>query len=252
MIGRWPPSGTDVDGPLRELRGRRGAGRTVPQIARDVAAEHGLVTVEPREILAPQEYSRYRSAADAGDWRGADLMYAERLAIRRPAAFGAVRHAEIHARALNVILNESLARIRVLRRWIDPAELESYKHGTFESRIEADGGRRGCKLFSMGRNEYSKMRAVEVAVPVDARIRRAARTADYTALPRIADPSKERMDDKKHIRHAGETECRVPDGTSIPRGTQIRVDLGKIPRADMGRLRSIRDSLEGVADVYFD
>lgn len=247
----WPQNGIDARGPLLELRGMLEAGRPPAQMAQDVVRRYGRPTANPRRVLTAQEYLRYKSAVKSKNWPEADLTYARGLAIKRPVEFDAMRSAEGYARALNVILTENLPLIPTLRRRIGLAELEGYKHRAFESRIEADGGRRGVKSFSMYENDYFKNRPVKVIVTIDERIRRAVRPVGYTALPRLTDPSKERMGDGKHLRYAGETECVVPDGTPIPPDTQIQIERGKIPRADIARAYSMRDQLEGVASVSF-
>ena len=58
------------------------------------------------------------------------------------------------------------------------------------------------------------------------------------------------MSDKKYITHAGETECRLPDGTRVPEGTRVVVDSSKL-RADIdaNRLRRACDSLD--VEVHF-
>ena len=153
---------------------------------------------------------------------------------------------------LSVVLNEESGRISTLWRWMDLEELQSYEDGTFQSRVENDGGRRGYKAFSMGENPYARERPVAVSVPIDWAVRSAIKTASYTALPRPLQPSAERIGDEKHVRYARETECRVPDGVRVPRGTRMRVDIAKLRRdTDMARLRSVCRSLESVADVSF-
>lgn len=82
-------------------------------------------------------------------------------------------------------------------------------------------------------------RPVIVAVPVDASVRRAAKPAEYTALPRTLEPPGERMGDGRHIAYAVKTECRLPDGARDPAGT-----LRKRPRA-AGSSRSTRSGSGG-------
>ena len=145
------------------------------------------------------------------------------------------------ARALNVLPGEELYMTRVLLRYADVAELDSYRGGTFESRREG-GGRRGYKAFSMHANHFASKRPVTVRVPIDAGVRGAVALAAYTALPRPLPPSMERIGDGKHVAHAGETECRLPDGARVPPGTQVLVRRGSAPPEALRSLRQVADA----------
>lgn len=249
---RSPLDDVDVSGPLRELRRRLAAGETVLQLAVYVAFTHELLPVEPWEILdAGAETERYTSAANAKNWPEADRIYMEALLNKDPLAFQQTLETEGWARALNVILDENFDQIDVLWRWISPEEVQSYSGGTFESRVEEDGGRRGFKALSIGPNAYSMERSVYVIVQIDENIRRVAVRPDYTALPRPLESHEERLGDGKHIKYAGETEWRLPDGTRVPRGTRMFVKLGTLDPTDRARLISACDLLHGVMEVSF-
>lgn len=142
-------------------------------------------------------------------------------------------------------MREELGKADVLLRWIGAEEIQSYAGGTFESRVEADGGRRGYKAFSIARNVYSQTRPVAVTVPINGDVRRVVEPAVYTSLPRPLDASEERAGDAKHLECAIETECRVPDGTRLPHGTKMAVDLKLCSATDAEQLSSC-DSLSGV------
>ena len=256
MTGRWgiewesPLKRVDVDGPLRKLRSMMYTGKTALQVSEYVARKHVGLTNDPLKILTKTEARLYKLAVDKKDWRLADRIYIEALRAREPAMLQATLDAEGWARAWNVILCEELARIGILWRWIDLEELQSYLGGTFQSRIEKDGGLRLYKAFSVDKNAYSINRPVTVVVPINRVVRSAVKATTYTALPRQLEAAMERMDDKKYVKYANETECRIPDGTRVPRGTKIQVRLEKIDQSiNMARLHSVCDSLKGVADV---
>ena len=68
-------------------------------------------------------------------------------------------------------------------------------------------------------------------VPMNGAMRKAIRCVRYTVLPRDINGKDERIDDPKEIRHANESEIRVPDGTPIPQETDFVVLRGaKISR----------------------
>ena len=162
----------------------------------------------------------------------------------------ATLNAEGYARALNVLLAENLARARILLRYIDIVELQSYVRGTFESRTEDGGDHRGFKALSTYKNHFSLKRPITVEVPIDENVRRVVRAVAYTALLRPLTRAEERIDDKKHIRHAVETECRVPDGTRVPSGTRMWVNSANLDAdTNMAELRSTCSSLD--IDVAF-
>ena len=230
--------GVDESGPLRELR-VRACREAFPRMVAYAIMRCGKIIEEPWAVLDATSRVLYASALRAKNWREADRLYLEALWRRNPPAFRATLRAEGWARALNVMLAEELAKTRVLLRYADLAELASYVNGTFESRWEY-GGRRGYKAFSMYVSHFAAKRPVTVRVPIE-RIRGAVVIAAYTALPRPLPPSMERMGDGKHVAYAGETECRVPDGTRVPPGTQILVRRGSTTAKDLQALGSVAD-----------
>ena len=62
----------------------------------------------------------------------------------------------------------------------------------------------------------------------------------------------ERVDSRKHILYAGETECRLPDGTRVPDGAFISVQRRALAASpDPRQYYSLLESLEGVIQVRF-
>lgn len=240
-----PLDGVDVDGPLRALRYRT-ANESFPQMAQFIAKKYARLPTDPRAVVpAAPSIARYMSAFRARNWLEADGIYMAELRHQNRGAFMSTLFAEGDARAFNRLLMEELASSNVLLRSMTVAELPSYEGGTFESRREIDGGRRGYKAFSLYENVYSAERPVTMSVPISEDIRRLVSTATYTALPRPLQPSEERMGDGKHVTHAGETECRLPDGTPVPPSTMVQIKREKLdPGTDMAELISVCNSLD--------
>lgn len=230
-------------GPLDEMRAWKRSEGLLFAVERAVGKHDGL----PREpwlaLNASYKTDRYLSALRAKDWPEADRTYLEALRPFGPALFRATLRAQRWAAAINVLMAEELTEAPILLRYIDVDELVSYAAGTFESRIEADGRRRGYKAFSLSTNHFSVERPVIVAVPVDAGVRRAVELAEYTALPRPLEPPEERMGDGKHIAYANETECRLPDGARMPSGTEMLARRDRLAPGDLNKLLYARDSL---------
>ena len=135
---------------------------------------------------------------------------------------------------------------------MDLAELPSYRDGTFKSRTEAGGGSRRYKPFSLWFNVYYRERPASATVPVDDEIRRALRPAAYTAVPWSVSSVDEKIDSRKHIIHAGETECRLRDGTRVPDGAFISVQRRALDASpDSRQYYSMLESLEDVITVRF-
>ena len=220
-----PLDGVEADWKLDELRAMVGAGESVLQIARRLAKKYDLPTVGPEVVMTGELYAAYESAVIDRNWNEADPMYANACSDLYPTECDEMVDGEGWARALNAMLRDEIGRINVLWRWMSMKEVPSYEGGTFESRIEKDGGRRGYKSLSMYENLYSGVRRAAMRVPIDGAVRQAVRPAAYTALPRPLQPFQERIDDAKEIRYAGETECRVPDGTPVPRGSKIEISF---------------------------
>ena len=105
-------------------------------------------------------------------------------------------------------------------RWMGLEELPIYLDGTLKSRTEAGGGSRRYKPFSLWLNAYASKRPASATVPVD-KIRRALRPAAYTAVPWSVPSVDEKIDSRKHLAYAGETECRLRNGTRVPDGSFI-------------------------------
>ena len=130
-------------------------------------------------------------------------------------------------------------------------ELASYLDGTFESRTEKDGGRQGYKALSLGENIHADQRPASLEVPADDTVRGAIRAAAYTALPRFVKPKDERIGRRKHLSYAHETECRLPDGTRVPRGARIRIKRGMADPAPGSRHMDVLEQLRGIMEVDF-
>lgn len=229
-MGESPLDGVGVDGPLRELRAKMDAGNGIRQIVKEVVEKYARLAEDPELILIEtSEANQYWLAVKGKKWYEADLLYMNGLKRKDRAKFDSVIEAEGRARALTHVFREQFAQCDVLWRGASWEELEGYKNGAFESRIEKDGGRRGYKALSMWRNEYCNDRELVIKVPINDAIRRAVKLATYTALPRPLQPFEERIGDAKEIRHADETECRIPDHTRVPRNTTIHVRVEKPP-----------------------
>ena len=218
-----PLDGVEVDWKLGKLRAMVGAGEPVLRIAQRLSEKYDLAAVGPEMIMTDGEYAVYKSAVNDRNWGKADSMYVNVFSDLYPIKYSEMLDGEGWARALNVVLSDELSQIDTLWRWMDLKEVPSYEGGTFESRLEKDGGRRGYKALSMYDNPYSGVRRAEMSVPIDSAVRRAVKPVVYTALPRSLQSFQERIDDAKEIRHAGETECRIPDGTRVPDGTKIEI-----------------------------
>ena len=220
-----PLDNVEVDWKMDELRAMMVAGESVLQIARRLAKKYDLPIVGPEVVMTGESYAAYESAVIGRDWDEADPMYANSLSDLYPAKCREMLEGEGWARALSRVLRDELDRIDVLWRWMELKEIPSYEGGTFESRIEKDGGRRGYKALSMYENSYSGVRRAGMRVPIDGAVRQAIKPVAYTALPRPLQPFQERIGDAKEIRHAGETECRVLDSTPVPRGSKIEISF---------------------------
>ena len=218
-----PLDGVEVDWKLGKLRAMVGAGEPVLRIAQRLSEKYDLATVGPETIMTDREYATYKSATIGRRWGEADAMYANVLSDLYPKKYSEMLDGEGRARAFNIVLNDKLSQIDTLWRRMDLKEVPSYEGGTFESRMEKDGGRRGYMALSMYDSPYFGVRLASMRVPIDGIVRRAVKPAVYTALPRPLLPFQERIDDAKEIRHAGETECRIPDGTRVPNGTKIEI-----------------------------
>ena len=87
-------------------------------------------------------------------------------------------------------------------------------------------------------------------MPVDYGIRGALRPAAYTAVPWPVSSVDEKIDSRKHLAHASETECRLRDGTRVPDGTFISVKRRALDASpDPRRYYSLLESLDDVITV---
>ena len=88
-------------------------------------------------------------------------------------------------------------------------------------------------------------------VPTDDAVRGAIRAAVYTALPRFVKPKDERIDHRKHLSYAHETECRLPDVTRVPRGARIIINRDMTDPAPGSRYMDVLEQLRGIMEVDF-
>ena len=190
--GSAPPlEDADPDWPLRELRAM--ADRVhFSEVAERVAKKHAGLSAAARPAFTDAKARLYASAIEARNWGAADALYAEEIRRLDPGGFEMIAGAERWARAISALLAESLGRSGALWRYMSAEELASFAGGTFESRVEADGGRRGYKAFSMRPSYYFEKRPALVRVPIDEGVRRAVRPAVYTAMPRPISSAQER------------------------------------------------------------
>ena len=221
--------------------------------ARNAADRAARFQINPYATLGEgsQESRTYAGMADAGDWAGADKTYLDWLKARDPALYLETLKLEGPAREFNQHHRWRVSGSPSFVRWMDMAELASYLDGTFESRTEADGGRRGYKALSLGKNIHADQRPASLAVPADDATRGAIRAAAYTALPRFVPPRDERIDSQKHLSYAHETECRLPDGTRVPRGARIRIKRDVVNTAPGSRHMDVLEQLRGIMEADF-
>lgn len=240
-----PLNNVNTDVALRELRSRL-VQEDFFQVVKYVAkAYRSLAKKQQAALIAASMGALHALAIQAKDWNMADQMCIEALRRYNPNALREILHAEGYARAFNILLAENLARARTLVRYIDTVEVPSYAGWTFESRIEYGGWRRGYKAFSIYENPFSTTRPITVIIPIDREVRKVVRPVTYTALLRPLQQDEERIDDQKHITHAYETECRIPDGTRVPIGTKMLVQIEKLDATvDVEELRSACGSID--------
>lgn len=197
-----------------------------------------------------QESRAYAEAVGAKDWNNANRIYLDWCEAHNPVMYLETLRMECMALELNSALAEEVSKTATIYRWMDLAELSSYLKGKFESRIEVDGSRRGCKLFSLWLNEYARVRPARLTVPVDDTIRDVLRPATYTAVPCPVQSIDERIDSRKHLVNADETECRLPDYTRVPKGTCIRVEKHMLDaEPDRQRYYDLIELWEGVVEI---
>lgn len=160
-------------------------------------------------------YGRYRAAQARKDWQESSRLI---LGARRldSMEYRRLLDAEEAAHAFSVWLCGTALGTDRAYRWIDPPELESCMGGTFESKIEADGTRRGFKALTINPRLQFEGRKIQMRVPIDGSMHRNIQCVQYTILPRNIEEKDERVCDPKEAVHAAEAEVRVPDGTPIP------------------------------------
>ena len=221
--------------------------------ARRIADRAARFPTDPYDVLGDgsPEYRTYAKMADAGDWAGADKTYLNWLKARDPVLYIETLDLEGLAREFNRNHRRRVSGSPSFIRWMDMEELASYLDGTFESRTEADGGRRGYKALSLGKNIHADQRPASLAVPADGTMRGAIRAAAYTALPRFVPPEDERIDNQKHLSYAHETECRLPDGTRVPRGARIRINRNMAYTAPSSRYADVLEQLRVIMEIDF-
>ena len=211
-----------------------------------------LIT-DPYEILGSgnRESRTYAEVAGAGEWDRANRTCLDRFKILNPDRYRRMLYMECMARRFTSALACEVSGAETLHRWMDFVELDSYLDGTFESRGEESEEQSGCKRFSLGPNGYTGDRPVHLTVPVNDDIRSALRPTVYTAVPWPV-PAVEKIDSLKHLVNAGETECRLPDGTSVPGGSRIVVEKRALDAdPDSARYYALLESLKDVAEIRF-
>lgn len=187
-------------------------------------------------------------AADAGDWNRANKICLDRLEIIDPGAHRETLYMESLACGFSSALACKASGTETIYRWMGLEDLYIYLAGTFESKMRV-GGSRKYKPFSLGRNRYATQRPASAVVPVDDAVRGALLPAVYTAVPWPVLPEDEKIDSQKHLVHADETECMLPDGVRVPAGTRILVKrraLDADPNAEQyyDLLESLKDMVQ--------
>lgn len=170
-------------------------------------------------------FDMYLEAQAKKDWDEADRLFLDELKQDR-AEYGRLLGEEASARAFSAWLCKTALSLDYAYRWIDLPEVGSCVGGTFESRIEADGKRRGFKALTIDSELVYGERKIRMRVPMDNTIRGCIWCVRYTALPRRIKEKDERIGDPKSAEHAAEAEIRVPDGTPIPSKTDFVVLKG--------------------------
>ena len=216
-----------------------------------IAYMANVLETNPYAILGDwsPESKAYARAASAGDWSLADKIYLDCLKMRDLLAYRRTLYMESLAREFTAALSCAASEAGTIYRWMDLEELPSYLDGKFKSRTEAGGGSRRYKPFSLWFNVYYLDRPASITVPVD-KIRRALRPAAYTAVPWSVLSVDEKIDSRKHLSYAGETECRLPDDTRVPDGAFISVKRRALDASpDPTQYYSMLESLEDVITV---
>lgn len=190
-----------------------------------------FVDVEP--------FDRYTAAQAQKDWRVSDGLFLDRLAQDR-AKYRKLLNAEETVRAFSAWLCGTALNRDYVYRWIDPPEIQSCMGGTFESKIEADGTRRGFKALTVNPGLWFDERRIQMRVPMDSVMRMSTWCVRYTVLPRDIGERDERIGDPKSAKNVIESEVRVPDGTPIPPTTDFAVLSGAGISEDVGKALGAR------------
>ena len=132
---------------------------------------------------SPSTSGAYRSAAARKDWTAVDRAVLDPLA-RNHVKYGKFLAAEEWMHAFAKRLRAEAEGANEALRWMDPPELQSYLEGTFESKVECGGTRRGFRALSLNPALNFLLRPVALVVQLDPGIRRSLRHVRYTALPR--------------------------------------------------------------------
>lgn len=169
-----------------------------------------------------EAFNRYTTAQERKNWDEADRLFLDELARDRTKYRRFLDAEEVLSAFSTWLCRRALDSDHVYR-WIDPLEIGSCTGGTFESRIEKDGTRRGFKALSANPRLRFGERKIRMRVPVNAAMCKAIQCVQYTVLPRPILEKDERIDDPKSAKHDAESEVRVPDGTPIPIGTDFEV-----------------------------
>ena len=170
-------------------------------------------------------YEQYKKAMSRKDWIASDSLFFTALASDS-GAYRRLLEAEEWSWAFNGWLRRMASTMPFAYRWIDPGELESLKSGTFRNRAEKGPAQRNHKAFSLNPDLRFLARKVMITAPLTTGMRDSLWCVRYTALPRVIMEKDETIRDPKNIKHSGEAEIRVPDGTAIPHGTTISVEGG--------------------------
>ena len=188
--------------------------------------------ISPFTRLLDEEYfgssaisDAYRLAVARKDWTAVDKAVLDSLARSR-VKYGRFLGAEEWMYAFTERLCAEVEIAHEAFRWMDPPELQSYLGGTFESKVEFGGTRRGFKALSLNPRLNFLLRPVALRVPLVPDMRRSLWHVRYTALPRRIEEKDERIADPKNAVNVEEVEVRVPDGTAVPPDSAFVVRAG--------------------------
>lgn len=179
-------------------------------------------SVDKERFGSEEVFGRYKKAQARKDWSESDRLFLDALRVDRM-EYSRFLDAEETARAFTAWLCGTALASDYAYRWIDPPEIESCAGGTFESKVEADGTRRGFKALTANPGLWFDEREIKMKVPVGGAMRKNIRCVQYTVMHRDLKENEERVCDPKSAEYASEAEIRVSDGTPIPLGTEFFV-----------------------------